>query len=85
MRLNVPNCGKVFSVDEASYASVVSQIRTKEFESDLDKRIKEIKKQEEMLRQSDKLQAEQGFMQQLNAKENELEKKTQKLHVWKNK
>lgn len=77
--IKCPNCGKVFSVDEASYASVVSQIRTKEFESDLDKRIKEIKKQEEMLRQSDKLQAEQGFMQQLNAKENELEKKNAEI------
>lgn len=72
--IKCPNCGKVFSVDEASYASVVSQVRTMEFQADVDRRAKEIEKQQELLRNSDKLQAEQGFQKQLNEKEHELQK-----------
>ena len=72
--IKCPNCGKVFSVDEASYASVVSQVRTMEFQADVDRRAKEIEKQHELLRNSDKLQAEQGFQKQLSEKEHELEK-----------
>lgn len=72
--IKCPNCGKVFSVDEASYASVVSQVRTMEFQADVDRRAKEIEKQQDLLRKSDKLQAEQGFQKQLNEKEHELQK-----------
>lgn len=73
--IKCPNCGKTFSVDEASYASVVNQVRTKEFQADVERRIKDVEKQQELLRRSDKLQAEQGFQLQLNAKEQELEKR----------
>ena len=77
--IKCPNCGKVFSVDEASYASVVSQIRTKEFEKDLDHRIEDIEKQQELLRKSERLQADQIFQRQLVAKDQELEKKNTEI------
>ena len=77
--IKCPNCGKVFSVDEASYASVVNQVRTREFQADVERRVKEMEKQQELLRQSDKLQAEQGFQQQLNAKEQELERRNAEI------
>lgn len=77
--IKCPNCGKVFSVDEASYASVVSQIRTKEFEKDLDHRIEDIEKQQELLRKSERLQADQVFQKQLVAKDQELEKKNTEI------
>ena len=77
--IKCPNCGKVFSVDEASYASVVTQVRTREFQADVERRVKEIEKQQELLRLSDKLQAEQGFLKQLNAKEKELEKQNAEI------
>jgi len=77
--IKCPNCGKVFSVDEASYASVVSQIRTKEFEKDLDHRIEDIEKQQELLRKSERLQADQIFQKQLVAKDQELEKKNTEI------
>jgi hypothetical protein len=73
--IKCPNCGKVFSVDEASYASVVNQVRTREFQVDVERRAKEIEKQQELLRKSDQLQAEQGFQEKLNAKEQELERR----------
>ena len=56
--IKCPNCGKVFSVDEASYASVVNQVRSREFQADVERRVKEMEKQQELLRQSDKLRAE---------------------------
>ena len=37
--LKCPNCGKVFSVDESEYATIVNQVRTAEFEEDLHHRL----------------------------------------------
>lgn len=77
--IKCPNCGKVFSVDEATYASVVNQVRTKEFQTDVERRVKEVEKQQELLRQSDRLQAEQGFQRHLNTKEQEIEKRNAEI------
>lgn len=72
--IKCPNCGKVFSVDEASYASVVSQVRTQEFQADVERRVREMEKQHELQRQSDKLKAEQEFQKLLSSKDQELDK-----------
>lgn len=77
--IKCPNCGKVFSVDEASYASVVNQVRTREFHADVERRVKEMEKQQELLRKSDKLQSEQVFQRQLNEKEQELERRNAEI------
>ena len=37
--LKCPKCGSVFSVDEADYASIVSQVKNAEFEEELHKRL----------------------------------------------
>ena len=59
--IRCPECGKVFSVDEASYASIVNQVRTKELEDEIRRRVAEVEKQQQLKQQSDKLLAEQGF------------------------
>lgn len=33
--LKCPQCGSVFSVDEADYASIVSQVKNQEFEAEV--------------------------------------------------
>ena len=38
--INCPNCGKVFQIDEADYAKLVSQVRDKEFTKEMEFRIK---------------------------------------------
>ena len=73
--IKCPECGKVFSVDEASYASVLNQVRTKEFEEEIRRRVAEIEKQQQLKQQSDKLISEQAFQQKLNAKNQEIEKR----------
>ena len=77
--IKCPNCGKVFSVDEASYASVLNQVRTQEFQKDVERRVKALVKQQELLRKSDKLQAEQSFQKQLSDKEQELVKRNSEI------
>ena len=79
--IKCPNCGKVFSVDEASYASVVNQVRNQEFLADVERRVKEMEKQQELLRLSDMSKAEQVFQQQLNSKEQELEKRNSEIVI----
>ena len=44
--LKCPQCGNVFQVDEADYASIVSQVKTSEFEAEVCKRIDELKAQQ---------------------------------------
>ena len=46
--LKCPQCGSVFSIDEADYASIVSQVKTQEFDAEVQSRIEEIQKQNEV-------------------------------------
>ena len=73
--IKCPECGKVFSVDEASYASILNQVRGKELEAEVRRRTAEMEKQQELKLQRDRLEAERGFQQKLNAKEQEIEKR----------
>lgn len=40
--IKCPKCGSVFSVDEADYASILSQVKNAEFESEIQRRLSEI-------------------------------------------
>ena len=50
--LRCPQCGSVFSVDEADYASIVSQVKTQEFDDEIKVRLAEIQKQHEASKQT---------------------------------
>ena len=39
--LKCPKCGNVFQVDDAEYASIANQVKTQEFEAELERRIAE--------------------------------------------
>ena len=73
--LKCPNCGKVFSVDESEYATIVNQVRTAEFEEDLHRRLEELSKTKDAERNNTVLKAESDFQKQLSSKEAELMKK----------
>ena len=45
--IKCPKCGEVFSVDESTYAEILSQVKNNEFEKELTRRIQEIQKQNE--------------------------------------
>ena len=45
--LKCPKCGSVFSVDEADYAFILQQVKTAEFDCEIERRIAEVRKQDE--------------------------------------
>lgn len=40
--LKCPHCGRVLSVDEADYASIVNQVKNAEFDVEVKRRIEEL-------------------------------------------
>lgn len=77
--LRCPNCGKVFTVDEAEYASIVTQVRNAEFEDEIHRRLTEIEKTKEAERNNAVLQAENKFQWSLHQKDAELSQKDQEI------
>ena len=73
--LKCPKCGNMFKVDEADYASIVSQVKNAEFQDELNRRIAEIHKQQQAEQKADAIKAEQDFQRRINEKELELGKK----------
>lgn len=56
--LKCPKCGNVFQVDEADYASIVSQVRGKEFENEVKLRTDSIKREMEANQKTAEAEAE---------------------------
>ena len=77
--LKCPQCGSVFTVDEADYASIVSQVKTQEFDAEVKSRLEEIQKQNEVRQEAESLKISQEFQGKLNAKELELTKKDSEI------
>ena len=88
--LKCPKCGNVFTVDESDYADIVNQVKTKEFQAEVDRRMKEMEDRQALQQQADSLKAEQQlqakqleFTQQLAAKEKELQMMQTQLDSYK--
>ena len=43
--IKCPHCGKEFTIDEASYADILNQVRTKEFNKEIHEKLEQIKEQ----------------------------------------
>ena len=77
--LKCPNCGEVFQVDESGYAQIVSQIRDKEFETELKRREEELNKNRERDLELVRLEQEKKQEAVLNAKNTELTEKDKEI------
>lgn len=77
--IKCPNCGKVFSVDESDYASIVNQVRNAEFHSELEQRIRELTEQNMAAQQAASALAEQKHQHQLGQKDSEIQSLKDKL------
>lgn len=73
--LTCPKCGNVFTVDEADYASIVSQVKNAEFKDEVDRRLKELHQQTIAEQKAENLRTEQKFQNELTTKMLELGKK----------
>ena len=70
--LKCPKCGSTFTVDEADYASILSQVKTAEFNKELQQRAAELKAQQEALqkvRDTEKAVEIERLKQQIQALE----------------
>ena len=70
-----PNCRKAFKVDEADYAAILMQVKDREFQEDLDRRIAELHKQHEAEQKAAALEANQSYDRALRQKEDRLKEK----------
>ena len=85
--LKCPKCGNVFQVDEADYASIVNQVKNKEFDAEVKRRISELHERNKAEQQLAEAKAEKTFMAELSKKDVALTEKDavinglkQKLH-----
>jgi hypothetical protein len=77
--LKCPKCGNVFQVDEADYASIVSQVKNQEFESEIQARLKEIEKQNKLSQEANELKQSQKHQIELSEKQLALSKKDSEI------
>ena len=77
--LKCPHCQSVFQVDEADYAVIVSQVRGNEFNAEIERRLAELKRQEEAQRQAREAQAGQKHQQELSAKDQVISEKDSEI------
>lgn len=73
--IKCPKCGNVFQVDEADYASIVNQVRNKEFQQEIARRMAEQEKQFKMQQEAEALKADQVLKERLTAKDREMSQK----------
>ena len=79
--LKCPKCGNVFKVDEADYASIVSQIKTSEFESEVNRRLEELKAQFAAQEKVKEAKTKEAYTQALSDKELEISRLTSALEL----
>ena len=70
--IKCPKCGNVFSVDEADYAAIVTQVRNAEFDAEIQRRMNEVQERHKTEQELATEKAKQTFQTQLNQKELEL-------------
>lgn len=70
--IKCPKCGNVFSVDEADYAAIVTQVRNAEFDAEIQRRMNEVQERHKTEQELATAKAKQTFQTQLNQKELEL-------------
>ncbi len=67
-----PNCGTTFQVDECVYSAILQQVRSKEFEQEIARRVKELDSQYEAKQEVIKTKTEQTYDKKISDKELEL-------------
>lgn len=67
-----PNCHKAFTVDEAGYASIVSQVKNAEFNAEVERRISELHERHKAEEQLATATVEKRYQSELNKKNMEI-------------
>ena len=78
-QIKCPHCGKKFTIDEASYSDIVSQIRNIEFQKEIHEKLEQIQKQNEKEIIIAKSKVESNYKELLSKKEQELNELKQRM------
>lgn len=70
--IKCPNCGTTFQVDDTFYAAILEQVRTSEFNKEINRRIADIKEQFKSKEETVKAITEKSFEQRLSEKDLQL-------------
>jgi hypothetical protein len=73
--LKCPKCGSVFTVDEADYASIVSQVRGTEFNAEVQRRLVELHAQYEAEQKAKAVTTQQAYQTELFKKDQAIQAK----------
>ena len=73
--LKCPKCGNVFSVDEAEYASIVSQVKTNEFKEEVERRVDELSSKFKAEQKASFAEAEREHLKEIGKKNAALSEK----------
>ena len=73
--LKCPKCGSVFSVDEADYALILAQVKNREFDEEIKRRLAELHQQHLAEQKAAEVQLEKDHQAALNEKDQELSRK----------
>ena len=73
--IKCPKCGTTFSVDEADYAAIVSQVKSIEFQTEVDRRMEELHRRNSAEQKLVLEKNQREFQEKLNSKELEINKK----------
>lgn len=78
-QIKCPHCGKEFTIDEASYSDIVSQIKNKEFTSEVHEKLEQLKLQNQKDIIIEKAKTESDYKDKLSMKDQELNRLKQQL------
>ena len=78
-----PNCGKPFSIDDADYAQLLSQVKNDEFKAEVDSRVSELRSLWLQEQEAAGLKAENAHQQALNVQEKKLQEREAEIQTLK--
>lgn len=79
--LKCPKCGSIFQVDEAEYASIVSQIKNTEFEAEIARRMAEIEARHKTEQELANTRNRNDFQKEINKKDAEISSKEAEIKL----
>ena len=78
-----PNCGKPFSIDDADYAQLLSQVKNDEFKAEVDSRVSELRSLWLQEQEAASLKAENAHQQALNVQQKKLQEREAEIQTLK--
>jgi hypothetical protein len=77
--IKCPNCGSVLTVNDADYASIVSQVKNAEFNEEIERRMAEISEMKDVEQKASMAEADKAFNLKLNEKQQAITEKDNEI------